>query len=157
MSLSPDDHQYNAVDLPRRHEKVEQPYAPAAVMLGVAILLAAKLIARNWPMWPFWLTAGLIASFAYNLLIIMRPRLPLMLLAISAAELGMLLSVPIGFLYQGVSNLSTLPVLIAALIIAGVVGTFSAWMLSVHRYPTLVIVINFLFMFVLVGYVNVLL
>lgn len=157
MSLSPDDHQYNAVGLPGRNAKVEQPYAPAAVMLGVTILLVAKLFVRNWPMWPFWLIAALVTSLAYNLLIITRPRLPLMLLAISAAELGMLLSVPIGFLYNGISKPEAMPMLIAALIIAGVVGMFSAWTLSVHRYPTLVIIINFLSMFVLVGYVDVLL
>jgi len=152
MSLSPDDHQYKAVEVPRRNEKVEQPYALAAVMLGIIVLLIVKLIARSWPMWPFWFAAALIASFAYNLLIIIRPRLPLMALAVVAAELGMLLSMPMASIYADLSDHSALPRLIANLISAGVVGAFSSWALSVDRYPSLVITINFLLMFVIIGY-----
>ncbi|MHB9107497.1 MAG: hypothetical protein ACYDCO_10620 [Armatimonadota bacterium] len=157
MSLSPDDHQYNAVEVPRRNEKVEQPYALAAVMLGVVVLLTVKLIARHWPMWPFWLAAALIASFAYNILIIIRPRLPLMALAVIGSELGMLLSMPMASLFIDMSDPAALPRLIANLISAGVVGAFAAWALSIHRYPTIVIAINFLLMFVIVGYGHVLL
>lgn len=153
MSLSPDDHQYNAVEVPKRNEKVEQPYTLAAVMLGVIILLIVKLIALNWPMWPIWFAAALIASFAYNILIIIRPRLPLMLLAVVAAELGMLLSMPLASLLIGTGGLG-LVILIRNMICVGAAGAFAAWALSVNRYPSIVISIIFLLMFVIVGYGN---
>ena len=153
MSLSPDDPEYATVELPRRREQIEQPYALAALMVGVIVLLAAKFIARTWPNWPFWAAAALIATFVYNIFIIVRPRLPLMLLAVIASELGLLLSMPsVSLFVTPWSDPTELGRFISCLIIAGVAGAFAAWALSVDRYPSLVIAINFLLMFVIVGF-----
>jgi len=152
MSLSPDDHQYSAVELPRRGEQPEQPYGIVAIMVGVIVLFAARLVARHWPMWPFWGAAALIASFVYNLLIILRPRLPLLLMTVVAAELGLLLSMPARALFfLPLSDPVELGRLISRMICVGAVGAFAAWVLSVERYPSLVIAINFLLMFVVEG------
>jgi drug/metabolite transporter (DMT)-like permease len=149
----PDDPEYAAVELPRRKEQTDQPYALAALMVGVIVLLAAKLIVRTWPSWPFWGAAALTGTFIYNILIIVRPRLPLMLMAVAAAELGLLLSMPIVSLFVTPwGNPSELGRFLSHLISAGVLGAFLAWALSVYRYPSLVIAINFLLMFVLVGF-----
>lgn len=153
MSLSPDDPEYLTLELPRRRERNEQPYVLAALMVGVIVLLAAKFIFRSWPLWPFWGAAALITIFVYNILIIVRPRLPLMLMAVIAAELGLLLNMPIVLLFVlPWSNPTRLGQFISFLIIFGVLGAFMAWVLSVDRYPSLVIIINFLLMFVLVGF-----
>jgi|GEM_PF-2218060 len=152
MSLSPDDPEYATFDLPRRRERAEQPYLAAALMVGVIVLLAAKFIFRTWPLWPFWGGAALVAIFVYNILTVIKPRLPLMLLAVVAAELGLLLSMPIAMLFiLPWRDPAYLGQFISQLIIFGVLGAFMSWVLSVERYPSLVIVINFLLMFVIVG------
>lgn len=124
-------------------------------MVGVLVLFAARLFAPRWPAWPFWGAAALIGTIVYNIFIVVKPRLPLMLLAIVAAELGMLLSMPSAAVFgASLRDPGDLAGFISMLISAGVVGAFMAWALSVHRYPALVIAINFLLMFVLVGFIG---
>ena len=152
MSLTPDEDGRAHLDLGRRNAQVAQPYGVASLLLALAAMLAARLVFRSLPGWPFWLGAAVLWVAIYYILIALQPTLPLIVLAILASELGLLLSLPAHEVFLA-SWQELMPVtqLATRMICAGVVGAFTAWAFSVERYPDLVLAICFLLMFVVAG------
>lgn len=152
MSLTPDDNERLDLELPQRNAEVEQPYGLTSILVALALLLVVRIVATRAPIQALWIGAIVVAIAVYSVLTAVRPRLPLMAVAILAAELGLLLNLPANELFAAPWHNPLAPfILLTQLICAGVVGAFTSWALSVEKYPNLVIGINFLAMFVVMG------
>ena len=155
MSLLPDENPREDLELSRRYPQIVQPYGITAAMVGVSVLLIARVGFRYVPALLVWGIALVGTLLVYQMLLAAQPKLPLMALSVLAAELGLLLSLPstllFGIPWHHPNALVDSLRLVTYLIAAGVIGAFTGWTLSVERYPTLVLGINFLAMFVVVS------
>lgn len=159
IPLTPDDKQRDSILLTNAHAKPEQPYGMTAVLTGMALLLLTSFLLPHMTLLARLggaLTAGLLI---YVILLAMRPALPILALAIIAAELGLLYGLPATHLFinpfsqNAFNNYLDLAMRV---ITAGLVGFIVARALVVERFPRTVIAINFLYTFVCINLISLL-
>lgn len=161
MSLSPDEHEQTDVSAMEPAQS-RAPYGMAAVMFGMCTLPVALWYLLRWEPWSRLLDSWqfitlldipiIVTAAAYYLMMSARPRLPLLGMAILAAELGMLYSLPgRDVMFTFWTSPDQFFSFLAWVILAGIVGLLIGRSFSVERRPQLVIALSFLFMFVFVG------
>lgn len=151
VPLMPDDESQAPLRIVRPAKPVSPPYGYTAIMAGMLLLFLLKVARISYN--PLMLNLVLAVSVvSYAVLVFLRPRLPLYLLSVAAAELGLLYSLPAHLIYRlHPGNVPGFALLLMGLTLAAVTGLFTSYALDIDEYPGYLLPINFLLLFVLVG------
>ncbi|MHB9130323.1 MAG: hypothetical protein ACYDBB_04415 [Armatimonadota bacterium] len=153
MPLTPDDNQREHLDLLKDENAPGQPYGLVAIMAALLVMLVARGLLANMEQGRVVIIALVSAVVVYLALINLRPRLPLPVFCLFAAQLAMLLSLPVENLYvESWQSIVGIVYLVAQLFISGAIGLTLSILLPSERYPSWVITISFLTVFVSVNY-----
>lgn len=156
MVLSPDDDQQTRIDLLEKPQAPEQPYGLAAWIFGLLLLLVLRGLLRSVPFFSLLGMTMVIVVVSYLLLSGLRPKMHLLTLAILAAELALLYSLPYSLVYKaGWTNPTAFANLLMSVILTGITGLLLGRGLEVERYPEEVIGICFFAVFVVVNILTV--
>lgn len=152
IPLTPDEEQQSAMQMPGRRTVTGQPYALAAVIVGLLLLLVLRGLLSRFSGLMIVNAAILVALLAYSALLLTHTKLPLRALAVLASVLGALYSLPAGMVYYSWGNPPLLALFVWWIVLAGIVGTIISYWLKVDEQPVQVFAINFLVMFVIAGF-----
>jgi hypothetical protein len=134
-------------------DRSTQPYELAALIIGGAVLLITRGILVNQEQVVVIGIATFITLASWVSLEGLQPRLPITILCILSAILGLLFSLPLYFVYQVAwHRMEQFAVLLILINGAGLVGAFLAGILDARRHPYFALIFCFFLLFVIVSF-----
>ena len=153
LEITPDDVAHTELRLRQQPESPAEPYGVTAVLFGLALLLLLRIISPgNTVLLALYAICLGTSVCAYVALLFLRLPLPRLGLSVAAAVLAMLLSLNSDVLFLPLwRDWSTFSEFLLRGLLAASIGLLLGVHLDVQKYPTQVIAISFLVVFLLAG------